>query len=174
MTSREQPRVVIVGGGCGGVAAARALRHCDAEVILIDRRNHHIFQPLLYQVATATLAPSDIAAPIRDLVRKQKNLVVMLGEVESIDVEAKRVVVASEDSEAKVMEFDYLVVAPGVQSSYFGHDEFAKHAPSLKTIADAELIRTKVLRSFERAEMTTDMAARSRFMRFVLVQGQRA
>src|ERR1700676_5533465 len=121
----QRKRVVIVGGGFAGVAAARALRHCDAEVILVDRRNHHIFQPLLYQVATAVLAPSEIAAPIRQLAQKQKNVSVMLAEVVGVDLKARFITAECPAIGTKKIGFDYLVIAAGMQSSYFGHDEFA-------------------------------------------------
>jgi NADH dehydrogenase len=162
-------RIVIVGAGFAGLAAAQALRKCDAEVILIDRRNHHIFQPLLYQVATAVLASSEIAAPIRELTRKQKNLSVMWAEVKAVDVEARTIDVDCHDAHLRTISFDYLVVATGVQPSYFGHDEFARYAPTLKTIADAELIRTRLLTAFEMAELTDDPGERARQMTFVLV-----
>jgi NADH:ubiquinone reductase (H+-translocating) len=162
-------RIVIVGAGFAGLAAAQALRKCGAEVILIDRRNHHIFQPLLYQVATAVLASSEIAAPIRELTRKQKNLSVMWAEVKAVDVEARTIDVDCHDAHLRTISFDYLVVATGVQPSYFGHDEFARHAPTLKTIADAELIRTRLLTAFEMAELTDDPGERARQMTFVLV-----
>jgi NADH dehydrogenase len=165
----RKPRIVIVGGGFGGVAAARALRHADAEVVLIDRRNHHIFQPLLYQVATAVLSPSEVAAPIRQLARKQKNLAVMLTEVTGLDLKSRSVTIRSDDSGTRIIPFDYLILAPGMQASYFGHDEFAEHAPSLKTIADGEAIRAKILGAYEKAELTEDPAERARLLTFVLV-----
>jgi NADH dehydrogenase len=164
-----QPRIVIVGGGFAGIAAARALRRCDAEVTLIDRRNHHIFQPLLYQVATAVLAPSEIAAPIRQLAQKQRNVSVMLGEVVGVDVKSRSVAVDRPVLGIKKIGFDYLVIAAGMQSSYFGHDEFAKYAPSLKNITDAEAIRTRILGAYELAESTDDENERRRQMTFVLV-----
>jgi NADH dehydrogenase len=163
------PRVVIVGGGFGGVAAARALRHCDAEVILIDRRNHHIFQPLLYQVATAVLSPSEIAAPIRQLAQKQKNLSVMLAEVTGVDLNSRSVDASCSGLGTRKIQFDYLVVATGMRPSYFGHDEFAKFAPGLKTLNDAETIREKILGAYELAESTDDQSERTRQMTFVLV-----
>ena len=162
-------RVVIIGAGFAGMAAARALSKCDAEIVLIDRRNHHIFQPLLYQVATAVLAPSEIAAPIRQLTEKQRNLSVMWAEVRSVDLGARAIDVDWHDVHLKKMSFDYLVIATGVQPSYFGHDEFARYAPTLKTITDAELIRTKSLSAYEMAEMTDDADERARQMTFVLV-----
>src|SRR3982075_1696629 len=143
----QKPRIVIIGGGFAGLAAAHALRHCDAEVVLIDRRNHHIFQPLLYQVATAVLSPSEIAAPIRQLEEKQRNLSVLLAEVTGVDV-ASRTIEASCPGGARQAAFDYLVVATGMRPSYFGHDEFARYAPALKNLNDAETIRAKILGAF--------------------------
>jgi len=167
--SARKPQIVIVGGGFGGVAAAHALRKCDAEVVLVDRRNHHIFQPLLYQVATAVLSPSEVAAPIRQLARKQKNLSVMLAEVTGLDLKSRSVTIRSDGSGTKIVPFDYLILAPGMQASYFGHDEFAEYAPSLKTIADGEAIRAKILGAYERAELTDDPAERDRLLNFILV-----
>ena len=171
-TSSERParpRVVIVGGGFAGIATAKALRHCDAEVTVIDRRNHHIFQPLLYQVATAVLAASDIAVPIRQLAAKQPNVSVVLGEVVGVDVKSRSLDVEYPDIGARKIGFHYLVVAAGTQSSYFGHNEFAKYAPSLKTITDAETIRTRILKAYELAESTDDADEQQRQMTFVLV-----
>ena len=169
--SRKQKRVVIIGGGFGGIAAARALRRCDAEVVLIDRRNHHIFQPLLYQVATAVLAPADIAAPIRQLGEKKKNLTVMLAEVTAVDLNSRFVNVSLPTSGTHNIAFDFLIVAAGMQPSYFGHDEFARYAPGLKNLTDAEKIRTKILSAYELAELSSDESERSRLMTFVLVGG---
>jgi NADH dehydrogenase len=165
----RKPRIVIIGGGFGGVAAARTLRKSNAEVALIDRRNHRIFQPLLYQVATAVLSPSDVAAPIRQLARKQKNLSVMLAEVTGVDLKSRLLTIESDGVGTRIVPFDYLILAPGMQASYFGHDEFAEHAPSLKTIADGEAIRAKILRAFEMAELVEDPAERARLLTFVLV-----
>jgi NADH:ubiquinone reductase (H+-translocating) len=169
--SGKQKRVVIIGGGFAGIAAARALRRCNAEVVLIDRRNHHIFQPVLYQVATAVLAPADIAAPIRQLGEKQKNLTVMLAEVTAVDLNSRFVNVSFPTSGTHKVAFDFLVVAAGMQSSYFGHDEFARYAPGLKNLRDAETIRTKILSAYELAELADDESERSRLMTFVLVGG---
>ncbi|MDB5861557.1 MAG: pyridine nucleotide-disulfide oxidoreductase [Ramlibacter sp.] len=163
------PRAVILGGGFAGVAAARELRACQADVLLIDRRNHHIFQPLLYQVATAVLAPADIASPLRQLAERQDNLSVMLGEVSAVDRHAGTLVVTPAGMAQRTIRFDYLVVATGVRASYFGHDEFAAHAPSLKTLADAEAIRARILSAYERAEQADCIVERSRAMTFVLV-----
>ncbi|HME40417.1 MAG TPA: NAD(P)/FAD-dependent oxidoreductase [Steroidobacteraceae bacterium] len=168
-TQGGAPRVVIIGAGFAGVAAARALRKCNAEVVLIDRRNHHIFQPLLYQVATSVLAPAEIAAPIRQLGRTQANLSVMMGEVSKLELKARYVEAACPGAGVTQVEFDYLIIATGVQSSYFGHDEFGKYAPSLKTITDAEAIRAKILSAYERAELSDDPTERARQMTFVLV-----
>jgi NADH dehydrogenase len=167
--SDYKPRVVIVGGGFAGVAAAKSLRGCDADVTLIDRRNHHIFQPLLYQVATALLEPSEVAAPIRRLAIRQKNLSVILAEVSGLADEERAVLTCSPGVGLGRVAFDYLILAPGMQASYFGHDEFAPYAPSLKTIADAELVRAKILSAYELAEETQDPVARRRLLTFVLV-----
>ena len=165
----ERKRVVIVGGGFAGLAAAHALRHADAEVVLIDRRNHHIFQPLLYQVATAVLSPAEIAAPIRQLEVKQRNLSVLLAEVTGVDVAARTIEASSPGVGVRKIAFDYLVVATGMRPSYFGHDEFARYAPGLKSLSDAETIRAKILGAFELATMTEDEGERARQMTFVLV-----
>jgi len=167
--SGARKRVVIVGAGFGGVAAARALAHTEADVILIDRRNHHIFQPLLYQVATAVLAPSEIAAPIRHLVGKQKNLSVLLGEATGVDLDARTVAVNCPGVGARQVPFDFLVIATGMRPSYFGHDEFARYAPGLKSLSDAETIRTKILSAYELADTTDDENERARAMTFLLV-----
>jgi len=166
---RTKPRIVIIGGGFAGVAAAKALRNCDADVTVIDRRNHHIFQPLLYQVATAYLAPSDIAAPIRQLAAKQQNVSVLLAEVVGVDTESRSIDADCPGIGIRKIGFDYLVVATGNQSSYFGHDEFSWYAPCLKTLADAERIRTRILSAYELAESTDDENERLRQMTFVLV-----
>lgn len=138
----RRPHVVIIGGGFAGIAAVKALRNCEADVTVIDRRNHHIFQPPLYQVATAVLAPADVAAPIRQLSAQQKNVSVLLAEVIGVDLGSRSVDVKYPGAEDKKITFDYLVLAAGVQSSYFGHNEFAKLAPCLKTITDAQTIRS--------------------------------
>jgi NADH dehydrogenase len=149
-------RVLIVGGGFAGIAAARALKRADVEITLIDRRNHHIFQPLLYQVATAVLSPSEIAAPIRQLEAKQKNLSVLLAEVKGINLGARTVEATCPGIGSRKLEYDFLVVATGMRPSYFGHDEFARFAPGLKSLSDAEAIRTRILGAFELAESTDD------------------
>jgi NADH:ubiquinone reductase (H+-translocating) len=165
----RRKRIVIVGGGFAGIAAARALKHSDADVIVIDRRNHHIFQPLLYQVATAVLAPSDIAAPIRQLADKQKNVSVILAEVTGVDFNSRSVDASYPGIGSRKIQFDYLVVATGMRPSYFGHDEFARHAPGLKTLGDAETIRAKILSAYELANATDDENERARQLTFVLV-----
>ena len=165
----RRPHVVIIGGGFAGIAAVKALRHCEADVTVIDRRNHHIFQPLLYQVATAVLSPADVAAPIRQLSARQENVSVLMAEVIGVDLESRSVAVKISDTGDKKIAFDYLVVAAGVQSSYFGHNEFAKYAPCLKTITDAQAIRSKILSAYEMAESTEDDGERRRLMTFVLV-----
>ena len=167
--SSGRKRVVIVGGGFAGLAAAHALRQADAEVVLIDRRNHHIFQPLLYQVATSLLSPADIAAPIRQLEVKQRNLTVLLAEVTGVDVASRTIKASSPGVGVHNIAFDYLVVATGMHPSYFGHDEFAQYAPGLKSLSDAVMIRAKILGAFELAETTDDEDERARQMTFVLV-----
>jgi NADH dehydrogenase len=167
--SPERKRIVIIGGGFAGIAAAHALRHADADVVLIDRRNHHIFQPLLYQVATAVLSPAEIAAPIRQLEVKQRNLSVLLAEVTGVDVASRTIEATSPGVGARKITFDYLVVAAGMRPSYFGHDEFAPFAPGLKNLSDAETIRGKILGAFELAATTEDEGERARQMTFVLV-----
>ena len=170
--ARTRPRVVIVGGGFAGVAAARRLRNADVDVLLIDRRNHQIFQPLLYQAATAVLAPGDIAAPLRQLASIQPNVTVELAQVAAIDRRARTVrALRLANCEWIEVAFDYLILAAGAGPSYFGHDGFAAHAPALKTLSDAITIRTKILRAYELAEVTEDPAARRRLMTFVLVGG---
>jgi NADH:ubiquinone reductase (H+-translocating) len=166
---RERRRVVIIGGGFAGLAAAHALRHANVEVVLIDRRNHHIFQPLLYQVATAVLSSAEIAAPIRQLEAKQQNAMVLLAEVTGIDIPSRTIEASSPGAGVRKISFDYLVVATGMRPSYFGHDEFARYAPGLKSLADAETIRAKILGAFELAATTDDEDERARQMTFVLV-----
>src|SRR5215472_10146270 len=166
---RDCKRVVIVGGGFAGIAAAHALRHADAEIVLIDRRNHHIFQPLLYQVATAVLSPAEIAAPIRQLEAKQRNVIVLLAEVTGVDVASRTIEAASPGAGVRKIAFDYLVVATGMRPSYFGHNEFGRYAPGLKSLGDAETIRAKILGAFELAATTEDENERARQMTFVLV-----
>src|SRR5262249_38031478 len=141
----ERKRVVVIGAGFAGVVATRALRDADVDVVLIDRRNHHIFQPLLYQVATTVLSAADIAAPIRELEVRPPNLSVVLAEVTGVDVASRTIEASSPGVGTRKIAFDYLVVATGMRPSYFGHDEFARFAPGLKNLSDAETIRTKIL-----------------------------
>jgi NADH dehydrogenase len=165
MTTR--PRIVIIGGGFGGLYAARALRNAPADVIVIDRTNHHVFQPLLYQVATATLTPTDIAAPIRWLLRSQRNTDVVMAQVTSIHPD-RRVIVCDDGRE---IDYDFLIVAAGARHSYFGHDDWESRAPGLKSVADAIEIRRRWLLAFERADVTTDAVERDAFLTFVIVGG---
>ena len=161
------PHVVIVGGGFGGLSAAKVFRRAAVRVTLLDRRNHHLFQPLLYQVATATLSPGDIASPIRWIFRRQRNLRVLLGEAQSIDVAARRILLTDGGS----VDYDYLIVATGASHAYFGHDEWAASAPALKTLEDALEIRTRMLLAFERAEREPDPLRQQELLTFVLVGG---
>ena len=165
----SQPRIVIVGGGFGGLAAAKALRAAPARVILIDRANHHLFQPLLYQVATSVLTPSQIATPIRGILRNQKNTIVILGEVTGVDKEQKCVSVSNADREGVPIAYDYLILATGSTHSYFGRNEFEKYAPGLKSLADAVASRNKILQAFEQAEAEEDPSRHRDLLTFVLV-----
>jgi NADH dehydrogenase len=158
--------VVIVGGGFGGLTAAQALKHAPVEVLLIDRRNHHLFQPLLYQVATAALSPADIAAPIRKVLRRQRNAEVLLAEVTGIDTAARTVSVGSHR-----IAYDYLILAAGATHSYFSNPEWERYAPGLKTIEDATEIRRRFLLAFESAEVEGDAEARRAALTFVIVGG---
>jgi NADH:ubiquinone reductase (H+-translocating) len=166
--SDTRARVVIVGGGFGGLQAAKALADAPVQVILVDRRNHHLFQPLLYQVATAALSPADIAQPIRSVLRGQANAEVLLADVDAIDVVAREVVL---DDDAGRLPYDYLILAAGANHAYFGHDEWAPNAPGLKTLEDALDIRRRILTSFEEAEREPDAARRRALMTFVVVGG---
>ncbi len=161
------PRVVIIGGGFAGLQCARALERVPVEVTLVDRHNHHLFQPLLYQVATAGLNPADIAVPIRGFVRSQKNLDVLLAEVSSLDLAARRAFFA----DGGTIGYDHLVLATGATHSYFGHPEWARFAPGLKTIEDALEIRRRVLTAFEEADREEDPARREALLTFVVVGG---
>jgi NADH dehydrogenase len=161
-----RPRIVIVGAGFGGLFAAQALARVDADLTVVDRHNYHLFQPLLYQVATAGLPPSDVAWPIRSILRRQRNATVLLGEVVGVDT-ARRAVMLRERS----LPYDYLVLATGSTHSYFGHDDWRPFAPGLKSIDDATAIRRRVLQAFEAAEMEPDANKRDRLLRFVIVGG---
>jgi NADH dehydrogenase len=163
-------RVVIVGGGFGGLQAAKALADAPVQVTLVDRRNHHLFQPLLYQVATAALSPADIAQPIRSVLRGQRNVDVVLAEVDAIDVAAKEVLL-DEEQQTRRLPYDYLILAAGANHAYFGHDEWAPNAPGLKTLEDALAIRRRILLSFEEAERERDSVRRKALMTFVVVGG---
>jgi NADH dehydrogenase FAD-containing subunit len=164
-----QTKVVIVGAGFGGLAAAKALRNTLASVVLIDRTNHHLFEPLLYQVATSVLTPSQIATPIRGILRKQMNTTVILGEVMGVDKDQKRVFVSDADRQNVPISYDYLILATGSTHSYFGHNEFEQFAPGLKSLADAEAARNKILQAFELAEAEDDPERHRDLLTFVLV-----
>lgn len=166
-TEHHVPRVVIVGGGFGGLYAARAFRRTPVEVLLLDRTNHHCFQPLLYQVATATLSPSDIAAPIRWLLRRQTNATVLMTEALAVDADARIVHTAT----AGDISYDFLLLATGARHAYFGHPEWEGDAPGLKNIDDAVELRQRILTAFERAEVADDEAARAARLTFVVVGG---
>ena len=163
---KRQPQVIIIGAGFGGLEAAKKLACKDVRLTVIDRTNYHLFQPLLYQVATAALSPADIAAPIRGILSKCKNVEVVLAEVESVDVETRKV-----KTKDQVFGYDYLILATGARHSYFGHDEWEKLAPGLKSLEDAVELRRRILLAFEFAERTTDEAARKAAMTFVVIGG---
>src|SRR5256884_2777180 len=162
----SKPRVIIVGSGFGGLEAAKKLACKDVHVTVIDRTNYHLFQPLLYQVATAALSPADIAAPVRAILSKCKNMEVILAEVESIDVNARKVKMVDGD-----LDYDYLILATGARHSYFGHPEWERLAPGLKSLEDAVEIRRRILMAFEYAEKISDEAARKAAMTFVIIGG---
>src|SRR3989475_5550804 len=163
------PRVVIVGGGFGGLAAAKALRKAPAQIILIDRTNHQLFQPLVCQVVMYVLTPAQIGSPIRGILRKQRNTTVILGEVTGVDKDRRCIFVNSADREGVSVPYDVLVLATGVRHSYFGHDEFARFAPGLKSLADAVAIRNRILRAFEQAEAEEDPSRHPDLLTVVLV-----
>ena len=165
----KTPRVVIVGGGFGGLAAAKVLGKAPVEVILIDRTNHHVFQPLLYQVATSVLAPSQMSSPIREVLRRHKNTTVIMGEVTGVDKAQRCIFVNDADREHVPIRYDYLILATGARHSYFGHNEFEKFAPGLKSLADAVGIRNKILSAFEQAEAEEDVDLHRELLTFVLV-----
>jgi len=164
MTSIDRPRVVILGGGFGGLSAARALARVAVDVTLIDRHNYHLFQPLLYQVATAALAPNTIAAPIRAILRAQHNATVLMETVTGIDTAGRAVLIGEQR-----VAYDFLIVATGAHHSYFGHDEWEKFAPGIKTLFDALAIRQQILSAFEAAEVCDDPRERHRLLNFVLI-----
>src|SRR6266496_2252238 len=162
----SKPHVIIIGAGFGGLEAAKKLACQDVRVTVIDRTNYHLFQPLLYQVATAALSPADIAAPVRAILSKCGNVEVILAEVQSVDVEAKKVKMVDLE-----IDYDYLILATGARHSYFGHNEWEKLAPGLKSLEDAVELRRRILLAFESAEKTTDEAARRAAMNFVIIGG---
>lgn len=159
-------RVVIVGAGFGGLSAAAALARAPVSVTVIDRQNHHLFQPLLYQVATAALSPADIAWPIRRILRRQKNARVLMGSVTGVDTVRREAILRN-----RRIGYDWLILATGATHAYFGHDEWAAHAPGLKSIVDATEMRRRILQAFERAEMEEDFSARKRLLTFAIVGG---
>ena len=165
-SSLKPPQVIIIGAGFGGLEAAKKLACKDVSLTVIDRTNYHLFQPLLYQVATAALSPADIAAPVRAILSKCKNVEVDLAEVESVDVKGRKV-----RTKDRVFDYDYLILATGARHSYFGHDEWEKLAPGLKSLEDAVELRRRILLAFEFAEKTTDEAARKAAMTFVVIGG---
>jgi NADH:ubiquinone reductase (H+-translocating) len=162
----SRPLIVVIGGGFAGLWATRALGQAPADVLLVDRCNHHTFQPLLYQVATAGLAAPSIAAPLRHILRRQRNVTVQLGEVGAIDVANRRVYI-----DGTPQPYDHLVVTAGVGHAYFGHDDWAKYAPGLKTLEDALAMRARILTAFERAEAATELAEQRAWLTFVIVGG---
>ena len=159
------PRIVIIGAGFGGLSAAKRLAQAACDVTVVDQHNYHLFQPLLYQVATAALSPGEIAAPIRSILRSQKNVSVILAKVSGVDVACCDVI-----AEGRRLPFDYLIVATGAEHAYFGHD-WASYAPGLKTIDDATYLRRRILLAFERAETEPDVDERRRLLNFVVVGG---
>ncbi|MEW6193695.1 MAG: NAD(P)/FAD-dependent oxidoreductase [Bacteroidota bacterium] len=159
-------KVVIIGGGFGGLSAAKALKNCNVEITLIDKTNHHLFQPLLYQVATAALSPADIATPIRSILSKQKNVRVIMGEVDKIDAANKKIYLDNDS-----LSYDYLIAAVGSRHSYFGRNEWKKFAPGLKTISDALKLREKILISFEKAERLENPKEVEKYLTFVIIGG---
>ncbi|MFI4880960.1 MAG: NAD(P)/FAD-dependent oxidoreductase, partial [Phycisphaerales bacterium JB064] len=161
-----RPVVVIVGGGFAGLACARQLNKSEADVVLVDRRNHHLFQPLLYQVATAALSPANIAAPIRRIMRRQRNCTVVMGEADAVDLDRSAIVIDGVER-----SYDYLVLACGMTHNYFGNDQWQDVAPGLKTVDDALEIRRRILLAFEAAEVEADDAARRAELTFVIVGG---
>jgi len=165
----KRPLVVIVGGGFGALAAAKGLKRSPVDILVIDRSNHHVFQPLLYQVATSVLAPGQIASPIRSLLARQHDTSVILGDVTNVEPALKQVIVNSDEKIGLRISYDYLILATGASHSYFGHDEFAAFAPGLKSLSDAEALRNQILRAFEMAEIEEDPDRQKALMTFVMV-----
>lgn len=163
----NKPHVVIVGGGFAGINAAKKLANTAADITIVDKTNHHLFQPLLYQVATAALSPGDIAVPIRSIFSNRKNIKTLLGEVVSVDKNKRKV----SFRDGRTLSFDYLILAPGAEYNYFGNDEWENHAPGLKTIADALHIRERILLSLEKADQLTDPKLRESYLTYVIVGG---
>ena len=166
MTDATAPHVLVIGGGFGGLWATRALASAPVRITLVDRANHHLFQPLLYQVATAGLSAPDIAAPLRHLLRGQDNAEVRLDVVRAIDTQRRRVTL-----DGGTLDYDFLIVATGATHTYFGHDDWSRHAPGLKTLDDAFVVRRKVLEAFELAERESDATARAALLNFVIIGG---
>ena len=164
MQGAARAQIVIVGCGFGGLFAARALEHAAADVLVIDRNNYHLFQPLLYQVASAALGPAEIAQPIRTILRHQRNARVMLAEVQRVDLAARRL-----ETAAGPVSYDYLILAPGAVDNYFGHEEWRRFAPGMKEVEEATFIRSRLLRSFESAELEADPAERAAHLTFIIV-----
>ncbi|MBS0620062.1 MAG: NAD(P)/FAD-dependent oxidoreductase [Verrucomicrobia bacterium] len=160
-------KVVIIGGGFGGLNVAKALKKADLDVLLIDKTNHHLFQPLLYEVATAALSPGEIATPLREILRHQENTTVIMGEIVHIDTAKKQLTIANGD----LIHYDYLVISTGARHSYFGKDEWERYAPGLKTVSDALKIREQILISFEKAERLDNMAEAAKYLNFVVIGG---
>lgn len=167
MPEKNREHVVIVGGGFGGISAAKKLKNADVRLTIIDRNNHHLFQPLLYQVATAALSPGDIAVPIRAILGEQPNVKVMLGDVVSVDKQQQTLNL----DDGRTIDFDKLILAPGAQYDYFGNDDWKKHAPGLKTIADSLQIRERILLSLEEAEQINDPKLREPYLTYVIIGG---
>ena len=173
MTPAPDPphRVVIVGGGFGGLYAAKALKRAPVEVTLVDRANHHLFQPLLYQVATGVLTDGEVAPPLRGILRRQRNARVVLADVDGIDLEQRRVFATAPDGEPHALPYDSLIVAAGATHGYRGPEDGAELAPGLKTLEDAREIRSRILRAFELAELAEEPAERAAWLRFAVVGG---
>jgi NADH dehydrogenase len=167
MNTAQSPHIIIIGGGFGGLYAAQTLRHSGARITLIDRRNFHLFQPLLYQVATGGLSPANIAAPLRDILRRHRNTTVLMAEVTGIQANEKTISLST----GSTISYDYLIVAAGVSHNYFGNEQWARYAPGLKTLEDATEIRRRVLSAFETAELENDPNKQRDMMRFIVVGG---